>query len=74
MYENETEIRFPDRCGKFFKLSIKDREEVLKATGFCPSCMVHTKTHKQAEFEYFVAHVPSKYKIILGLPNCPRYH
>ena len=45
--KNDPIIRFPDRCGKFFKLSIKDREQVLKDTEFCTTCMIHAKLHGQ---------------------------
>ena len=47
VYENNLDIPFPDRCGKFFKLSIKDRETVLNDTGFCPTCAIETKHHKE---------------------------
>ena len=46
VYKDEQEVKFPDRCGKFFKLSIKDRAIVLKETGFCPTCVIETKYHK----------------------------
>ena len=47
LIKNSPTIRFPDRCGKFFKLSIINREQVLRETEFCPTCMMQTRLHGQ---------------------------
>ena len=74
IFENNLDIMFPDRCGEFFKLSIKDRETVLNDTGFCTECAIEKKYHKDSTYKEVWERNKTKesktIKIRCGAENC----